>query len=235
VLAIRDPFSADQSASNGFEVDNDGNGTTATPQTSPVFSNVTILGPKTDSNTTISGNYGSIMHLRRNSSASIFNSVFAGSFSKGLLLDGDATYANYTPGTAGLLSNNIMASTKIGTGNPTMFAQASGSPVNATVANIAAYWNASNKLDTIPTSTSKVTDWPAVGIKEALFFSENTTYPSNPDLTQVTITGTQMPTASFSDSKVNNSFFTVTSFVGAFGATDWTDGWAEFNPKNKAY
>ena len=31
------------------------------------------------------------------------------------------------------------------------------------------------------------------------------------------------------------SFFTPTNYVGAFGTTDWTSGWANWTPKNTAY
>ena len=30
-------------------------------------------------------------------------------------------------------------------------------------------------------------------------------------------------------------FFTKTTFVGAFNDTDWTTGWAEFNPQTAVY
>jgi hypothetical protein len=30
-------------------------------------------------------------------------------------------------------------------------------------------------------------------------------------------------------------FFDVVGFHGAFGSTDWTDGWANFDPKNTTY
>lgn len=47
LLAVRDSSYYDAAgASNGFESDNDGTGTTSTPITSPVFSNVTLIGPK---------------------------------------------------------------------------------------------------------------------------------------------------------------------------------------------
>jgi hypothetical protein len=45
LLSVRDPKVADQSNSNGFESDNNAGGTTQTPLTSAVFSNVTIIGP----------------------------------------------------------------------------------------------------------------------------------------------------------------------------------------------
>ena len=46
-LGVRDPNISDQGASTseGFESDNDAIGTTATPQTTCVFSNVTVIGP----------------------------------------------------------------------------------------------------------------------------------------------------------------------------------------------
>jgi hypothetical protein len=32
-----------------------------------------------------------------------------------------------------------------------------------------------------------------------------------------------------------NSFFTSTTFRGAMGTTDWTTGWAVWDPQNKSY
>jgi hypothetical protein len=40
--------------------------------------------------------------------------------------------------------------------------------------------------------------------------------------------------ASFTNSKLS-SWFTATTYRGAFGATDWTEGWAEFKPITKEY
>jgi hypothetical protein len=228
-VSIRDPFSADQSASNGFEVDNDASGSVSLPKTSAVFSNVTIYGPKSDSTTSISGSYGSVAHLRRNSAVSIFNSVLAG-FTKGFLLDGTSTETNYNNST-GVLSNNIIAATKVGAAQPTTVTEAGG----ITAGNAKTLWLATNKIDTIFTSATKVSDWAAVGLREANFYAENTTYPANPDFTQVTPTGTMMPSSSFSNAKVQGAFFTTTNFVGAFGTIDWTDMWSNFNPQTTAY
>jgi hypothetical protein len=30
-------------------------------------------------------------------------------------------------------------------------------------------------------------------------------------------------------------FFTPTNYKGAFGGTDWTDGWSNFDPQNISY
>ena len=93
-LGVRNPRVADVSASNGFESDNDGSGTAAMPQTAPVFSNVTLIGPwKTKDDKNVNSMFGAGMHIRRNSSLSVFNSVFAG-WNTGLLLDATTTYAN---------------------------------------------------------------------------------------------------------------------------------------------
>jgi len=45
LLGVRDPKIGDQSNSNGFESDNNASGSTETPFTTAVFSNVTIIGP----------------------------------------------------------------------------------------------------------------------------------------------------------------------------------------------
>ncbi|MBL0078723.1 MAG: hypothetical protein IPP53_06275 [Bacteroidetes bacterium] len=56
---------ADQSGSNGFEVDNDGSGSLNTPFTSPSFSNITLIGPKQNRETTLNIQFQNLAHLRR--------------------------------------------------------------------------------------------------------------------------------------------------------------------------
>ena len=92
-LIIRNPLIADQSQSNGFESDNDGTGSTNTPQTSPVFSNITLIGPKYFG--TPNSLYRRAAHLRRNTSTSIFNSIFVG-YPTGLHIDGTSAQSNAT-------------------------------------------------------------------------------------------------------------------------------------------
>lgn len=95
-VALRDPDIADPgSKSNGFESDNDKDGTTNVPQTAPVFSNFSMFGPKVTAGTTINANYKNAMHLRRNTSLNLYNSFFAG-YANGLLLDGALAEANAT-------------------------------------------------------------------------------------------------------------------------------------------
>ncbi|RYF20926.1 MAG: hypothetical protein EOO42_11525, partial [Flavobacteriales bacterium] len=101
-LAQRLANTADVSGSNGFESDNNAAGDNSTPQTSAVFSNVTILGPVGSGTTSINANYQHAAQIRRNSAISIFNSVFVG-YTEGIFYD-DALLAG-----AAAASTNLSA------------------------------------------------------------------------------------------------------------------------------
>lgn len=110
-LAVRDPNIADQSASStseGFESDNDGSGTNATPLTSAVFSNVTVIGPYRGSTAnSIDSKFRRALRIRRNSSISIFNSIFT-DFPTGLHIDGTSCETNATDNNL-KFKNNVLA------------------------------------------------------------------------------------------------------------------------------
>jgi len=86
-VALRDPSKADQSKSNCFESDNNAAGSITNLITMPIFSNVSSFGPKATSTTASASLYQSAMHLRRNSSLKVYNSIFAG-WPSGLQIDG---------------------------------------------------------------------------------------------------------------------------------------------------
>jgi hypothetical protein len=236
-ISIRDPFNADQSGSNGFESDNDATGSTATPKTAPVFSNITILGPVFDSTKSLSGNYKHAMHLRRNTELSIFNSVITG-YPVGLNLDGTATVNNYTSG-LGVLDNNILVSTGANKGNPNPFI--SGSSASTTVAD---YWK-TTKSNLVFTKTAPMQGTTHLsskaladaGINPELFMGYNTiagvsgNYPKDPNF--ATFTGLTQTGANFSNIKLQG--FSNTTYKGAFSNIDWTDLWSNFNPQNQNY
>jgi hypothetical protein len=97
-VSLRDKDIADPgSGSNGFESDNDGTGSTNTPVTQPVFSNISIFGPKYDITTAVNSNFKRAMHLRRNTRLNVYNSIFSG-FPTGLFIDGTAAQGNATTG-----------------------------------------------------------------------------------------------------------------------------------------
>jgi hypothetical protein len=110
-ISLRDSSVADISGSNGFEVDNDANGSTSTPQTSAVFSNMTVIGPRETTANIGNSNFRRGAHLRRNSSISIFNSIVMG-WPTGLLVDastGRPTDLNIASNSM-VLANTILAS-----------------------------------------------------------------------------------------------------------------------------
>jgi hypothetical protein len=78
-IVLRDSVIADISQSEAFESDNDSKGSTLTPQTTAVFSNITAIGPRIDP---VSGKGNSLFragaHIRRNTGVSIMNSIIAG-------------------------------------------------------------------------------------------------------------------------------------------------------------
>lgn len=220
-LAVRNPRVADVSASNGFESDNDGSGTTATPQTAPVFSNMTIIGPwRTAADKNVNALFGAGMHIRRNSSLSVFNSVFAG-WNTGLLLDATTTYANATNGNLAI-QNVALAANKVkavnGAGSVTE-TQASDFFNTTTYANKII---ADNGMAKIVNSFYDATKEGNAAIPTS-FLPES---------------GSELLSAgAFTHAKLQNAFFNKSAtYMGAFGAADWTkESWVNMDPQNTVY
>jgi hypothetical protein len=258
-LVVRNPFFADQSGSNSFESDNQPNAND-TPSgsagyTRPVFSNITVLGPRETNSRTISANYANAIHIRRRTSISIFNSFFSG-FRLGLRVDDDATYANLTSGAGKLAYNVLSVSGTAGTGSSATasdglfvtgikFTAANDGTIDAALPSggnatpIADYWTANNNVwFNNVTATTVLGD---VGITPTLYLAGQNSgnYPSDPNFALVP--GVAGPNnlntgANFTDAKLSgNTFFTSTTYKGAFDGTDWTDGWTEFQPLNTAH
>lgn len=207
-FALRDPNIADQSGSNGFESDNDASGTEASPYTSGIFTNVTILGPINPNNVTYNQQYKRAAHLRRNTKLKVFNSVFVG-YPVGLLIDGTLAETNAQNGDL-IFKDNILS------GCETNLAVASGSTFD-----INTWFNAqgqNNQILAITTLMFNSNEW-------------NLTSPSVlPQSGSPLLSG-----ANFTHSQLQNSFFEVVNFKGAFGTNNWADGWANWNPQNTAY
>jgi hypothetical protein len=109
-FALRDPNIADQcscSSSNGFESDNDGSGTDATPQTNASFANMSIVIGQG----TVNGKYNAGALIRRNSAISLYNTLISGAYPKaGLEFNGSASQANFKNGKSeikGLVLNGM--------------------------------------------------------------------------------------------------------------------------------
>jgi len=206
-LSIADPAVADQSGSNGFESDNDASGSTAAPYTRPIFSNVTFYGPYAVAGGTPNTQYKRAAHIRRNSRLNAFNTVFAG-YPTGILVDG-------SPAEANAANNTLQVRGSIVAGCP-------------------------SPLETVSSSTFDISTW------------FNTTGWGNSVMPQVSDLGLSTPLALTAPALLPNggspllsgadfsgpagdAFFDPVSFRGAFGATDWTSGWCNWDPQNTVY
>ena len=70
---LRDSVIADISTSEAFESDNNPSGTTATPKTSAIFSNITAIGPRATLNNVGSTLFRAGAQIRRNSCTFVFS------------------------------------------------------------------------------------------------------------------------------------------------------------------
>lgn len=73
-VGLRNPAIANDEGSRHFESDNDGDGSSNTPITQPIFSNVSGFGPSGTSGYNENFNYD--IYIRRNSACNIYNSLF---------------------------------------------------------------------------------------------------------------------------------------------------------------
>lgn len=219
-LSIRDRNFSDKSTSNGFESDNFDPGEPGNaPFTAPVFANITCYLADTSSQIPATGSgsgpYGRGMHLRRNTRTSVFNSVFVG-YSEGLRLDGNATWANR-------VNNDLQMAGVVIAGSANYARNANPTGETATAgfdqAGVRAWFDATNeKLNTA--------DLKLGNLGQAGYLDNPNPLPTSgsPLLSGATWTG-----------KAADAFFEKVNFRGAFGATNWTQGWTEFNPQAKQY
>ncbi len=214
-LIIRDSSIADLSKSEAFESDNDANGSTLAPFTSPVFSNVTAIGPKATLSNNGSSLYLAGAHIRRNTKVSIFNSVFMG-WPIGIFIDatkGNPTDLNINDSTL-RIRNTIIA----GCPTPISYAASSSAPTGASAASLQAWFTNSYFGNSILSTND-----------DAKFVNPfNYALPDfGPFGTSPAATG-----AKFTDPKLATGFASVT-FRGAIAPAGadavWHKGWTRFN------
>ncbi len=236
LLSVRNPQVGDKSGSNGFESDN--SKTSATPYTSAVFANVTVVGPVTDpSNYSDEANvYGSTgdgegfyqnaAQIRRGSKLAIFNSILVG-YPIGINLDNDYDTAQEYALAQGSFGGNIMAGMALSN-----FADASNDergsvfPEGTATSATEAVWNLEGSENDAPYATM-------ADVK----FASTPSYSS-----PIAVLASDSPALSgavWTSSLVSTGFEQV-SYRGAFGPTEtatsnWTTGWTNFNPQNTVY
>ncbi|MEG1612004.1 MAG: hypothetical protein RR318_05255 [Alistipes sp.] len=245
-LGVRHPRIADQSVSNGFESDNNGEGSATTPRTQCVFSNVTFVGPigqdaafinTTDyinggglnpNNGARLGQFQAAMQIRRNSNLSCFNSVAMG-YPVGIIIENDKgsdTQGDATKETFKLANNIFAGMTILGCDKNKAF--------------VDGYTNNSSTPSTTQESFSSAY-FKQASLNNRLLTDISDLKLSQPISTQLgadyrpTTGSPLLGTASFSNPMVASGFDKVT-YVGAFAQGDtWLEEWTEFDPQNANY
>jgi len=215
ILGLRDYRKADVSGSNGFESDNNSLGNSDLPNTTVVFSNVTLIGPlDTTTRSSYSSDFKRGMHLKKNTKLSVYNSVFAG-WPVGLYIDGSNTWAN-------ALASDLQIKNCALVGMVTNYGATGGTHTATDVQNWFMDASRNNSVLIGPVKAK---------IKGSFLTSNEATAPTLlPLANSPLLTG-----ASFTDAKISGTFFTPTTFIGAFGTEDWTAGWANWNPQQTVY
>ncbi len=223
LFGLRDPGYWDPTGeSNGFESDNDATGTTAWPQTAPVYSNVTLVGPEYVQNPLPAGQrYQHAALLRRNTRASIFNTVMAG-YPRGVSIR-NLSVTKAQQDTLRFEHNDVTGDYLYATN---MIHDRANWQTVAGNAGLGGWLMARANLDTIVRLPSVV----GLGALVAL---------NSPDV--VPQTGSVLVgTADWSDSYLANPYFQQVSYRGAFDpalpmSRQWTALWTNFNPQATNY
>lgn len=106
-VGLRDPNASVYDGANGLESDNDDGTSNQPPFTNPSFTNVTLIGPKTELSTIPSSGYNAGLSLKNNTQQRLYNSVVVG-YPTGLQLSGSITENNATNNML-QIRNNILA------------------------------------------------------------------------------------------------------------------------------
>lgn len=213
-IVMRDSTRADVSSVEAFESDNDANGSSLTPQTGAVFSNITAIGPRATLANVGNTKFLAGAQIRRNSSISIFNSVIMG-WPKGILIDankGIPTENNIAAGTLAI-QNTLIA----GCATPLDYAVAVP-PTAYTLAQLTSWFTSDAFGNGILATNDDVKLTAAFNYTAPDF----TPLAGSPLLTGAKFTHAKLATG-----------FTSTTYRGAVGAAgtadgDWWKGWTKF-------
>lgn len=234
-LCIRGASLADQSGSNGFEVDNNGQGNDNLPYTAGTFSNISIIGPKKTRETPISLQFQHCAQLRRNSRLKIHNTFMTG-YPDGLFINGSASAAAATAGDL-QVRNVVLAGVDNWGGNgwgsagtvftnaPANGAQHPNNPRGNALKTDADGFDVAAWYGTSSFNNQLLDKWEDAGIDGGIF--DLGTPSVLPVAGSILLNG-----ASFTGLP---SFFDVVSYRGAFGTTDWTTGWTDWSAISTNY
>ncbi len=205
-VSLRDPLFVDGGdAGNGIECDNDGTGTTASPRTRPQLSNFTFVGPNNGAG--VLANHNFTTRFRRSTHFSLTNSVLIGYQKAGFQFESDSTAAAYIDGRSRFRHNLVH-----GVVEP--------------------YKVSSTALINAATVQAK-----AEGVDSCkTYASANDVMLENPfNLTAPNFLPKAGSPALSGASFFGLTGFTTTTYVGAFGTTNWMAGWTSFTPQTNVY
>lgn len=206
-VSMRKPDFVDAGdAGNGIECDNDGSGTTATPNTKPQLSNFTFVGPNDAPGT--AGNHNFSNRWRRRAQFILRNSILIGHPDAGFSMESDGTLNDYYVNNISEFKNNLV--------HATVLPYKTANAAIATNAQIQAKAESEGCV-TLATSAAAQLTSPF--------------YSTSPNF----LPATGSPALSGSSFTGMNAFFSSTTYRGAMGTTDWTATWTNWDPQNKAY
>ena len=203
----RRPEIADTDAGNGVEADNDGSGTSATPYTKPILSNITWVGPNGDPNTQANLNFAN--RWRRAVRFEVHNSIMLGFPKGGFSMESAATGDAYNTD-ASLFKNNLVHALV----SPYKVDAAAGGVISSAQVQTKAeangcvtYANAADIMLEAPFNWDAPNFAPKAG---------------SPALNGASFTGL-------------DAFFSNVAHRGALGATNWLATWTSFTPQTNVY
>jgi hypothetical protein len=236
-IILRDSAIADISQSEAFESDNDPAGSANAPTTSAVFSNITAIGPRINPEFGRGNNlYLAGAHIRRNSSISIHNAIFAG-WPIGLLIDdtrvvtNGSTFKNYTDSISRLRNITLAGNTR-----NLEYRLKANTNTGSTDAFLATFSNPSHGNTILLSASSDVLKL----IQPFNYTNPDFTPFANPNTSTANIAATlgslgiatsldYSRNGSFTDTQLQDPFFEKVSFRGAVAASGvnqtWWKGW----------
>jgi hypothetical protein len=219
-LVIRDSVIADISRSEAFESDNNASGTTATPKTTAIFTNITAIGPRATLTNVGNTLFRGAAHIRRNTGISIFNSIIMG-WPLGVEIDattGTSTALNIEDSTLRLRNITLAGNTV-----NTKFAGTAGATINSDAAFTTWFTNSFYNNDIL------------VNVSDAKLIQPfNYTAPDPTPFAGSNGNAKILTGGGFTDPKFNGDTFfdkTVTFRGGIAPAgplTSWWKGWTKF-------
>jgi Secretion system C-terminal sorting domain len=203
--------------SNGFESDNNAGGTYIPPYTAPNFSNITVVGPRVSSTTTVSSFFNHAARVRRLSRNGIYNSILMGFRNSGYRLESTGAAKIATADSTALVLNTIIPRD----GNGSIASLDSAANANLSGGILPYLLTVARANDTSKTVAELMLNDPF-----NLLNPNPTPKAGSPALTG----------AAFTDTRLASTFFDKTvTFRGAFGTTNWMDGWSNFRPDTMKY